>query len=178
MGLWVKRPTLGSQLQQPLRLPTGETKLRYEEGISREQFILDGGGSCFPPGRSSGQLFPRSRCLPGEGPKRDQSKITMPPTPLPAGRGREKGSPSLLSKPRPAGKECHVFLFPINSPPHHHQQPSAFLRPRVKTATGESWESWRELHWWLGLGLKGSPPEPEEPHPHPRTFLPGLGACR
>lgn len=117
MGLWVKRPTLGSQLQQPLRLPTGETKLRYEEGISREQFILDGGGSCFPPGRSSGQLFPRSRCLPGEGPKRDQSKITMPPTPLPAGRGREKGSPSLLSKPRPAGKECHVFLFPINSPP-------------------------------------------------------------
>lgn len=41
----------------------------------------------------------------------------MPPTPLPAGRGREKGSPSLLSKRRPAGKECHVFLFPINSPP-------------------------------------------------------------
>lgn len=66
--------------------------------------------------------------------------------------------------------------FQLTTPP---QQPSAFLRPGVKTATGESWESWRELHWWLGLKLKGSPQEPgEPPHPHPRTLLPGLSAWR
>lgn len=69
------------------------------------------------------------------------------PSPLQGGRGK-KAAPRLLSKPRPAGKECHVFLFPINFP---HQQPSAFLRPGVKAATGESWEGWQGLCGWLDL---------------------------
>ena len=54
--------------------------------------------------------------------------------------------------------------FQLTAPPPP-QQPSAFLRPGVKTATGESWEGWLEPHWWLAPGLKGSPQEPGEPHP-------------
>lgn len=75
----------------------------------------------------------------------------------PCGAGGGSSSPSLLAlQAQAAGKECHVFLFPINFP---HQQPSAFLRPGVRTATGEGW---RERQGWLGLGLKG---DPREPHP-------------
>lgn len=110
-------------------------------------------------------MFPLRGCPVGEDPKETRARELCPPLLSPAGRDREKGRPSLLSKPRPAGKECHVFLFPINCPPPPPQQPSAFLRPGVKTATGESWEGWLEPHWWLAPGLKGSPQEPGEPHP-------------
>lgn len=76
----------------------------------------------------------------------------MPPPHLsPAGREREKGSPSLLSRPRPARKECHVFLFPINFPP-----PAALciLETRSQDSHGGELGGWEGTLMVAGRGAQ------------------------
>lgn len=114
---------------------------------------------------SSGNLFPLRRCLAGEDPKETRARELCPLPLSPAGRTGKKAAPHCFPSPSPLERNAMFSCFQLTPPPP--QQPSAFLRPGVKTATGESWESWRELHWWLGLGLKGSPQEPGEPPPTP-----------
>lgn len=67
----------------------------------------------------------------------------MPPptSPLQGGRGR-KAAPHCFPGPGRLERNAMFSCFQLTSP---HQQPSAFLRPGVKTATGESWEGGREL---------------------------------
>ena len=126
---------------------------------------------------SSGNLLSREGAQGGEGPPGTRATQPCPPAVSPAGRQREKGSPphrfpGLGRLERNAMSSC----FQLTSP---HQQPSTFLRPGVKTATGEGWGgAWRELRWWQALELKGGPQEPGGPSLRPQDptrQAPGLG---
>lgn len=91
----------------------------------------------------------------------------MPPSPLPCGAAEGERQPPLpLSRPGPAGKECHVFLFPINFPP-----PAALHILETRSQDGHGGGlggAWRELRWWQALELKGGPQEPGGPSLRPQ----------
>lgn len=120
-------------------------------------------------------LFPVKVREPGEGetPKRSRQDNRAPhPSPLQGGRGRKA---TLHCFPSPGRLERNAMFscFQLTSP---HQQPSAFLRPGVKTATGGELGRANSGGGWA-WGEKVTPPQ--DPHTHPRTppaRLSGLGA--
>ena len=98
----------------------------------------------------------------GETPKRSRQDNHAPhPSPLQGGRGRKA---TLHCFPSPGRLERNAMFscFQLTSP---HQQPSAFLRPGVKTATGRAGEGDSGCGWAWGGKVT--------PHPRTLTQTPG-----
>lgn len=110
------------------------------------------------------------------GRKTPETKARSPgPPPLsPEGRERRKAAPHCFPSPGRLEWNAMFSCFQLTSP---HHQPSAFLRPGVKAASGESWGAGRDPDgsWtWAKRqppGNWGAPSTPQDPS----CQAPGLG---